>query len=158
MLQFCEGVHIRGISMQLKKYTDYSLRTLIFVGLRKDNELASIKEISEVYDISHNHLGKIVHELTRLGLLESIRGRGGGIRLSKPPEEINIGHLIRLLESDFTLLECFDSEKNHCVISPGCTLKHTLNKALHAFYKVLEEYTLDDLIQNEEELRSLMNQ
>ncbi|GGA77105.1 RrF2 family transcriptional regulator [Ornithinibacillus halotolerans] len=144
--------------MQLKKYTDYSLRVLIFVGLKPQGELASIKEISDVYDISHNHLGKIVHELTRLELLEGIRGRGGGIRLAKNPEEINIGKLIRVIERDFALLECFNTGENHCVISPGCTLKHVLNKALHSFYHVLDQYTLKDLIANEEELRSLMTQ
>jgi Rrf2 family transcriptional regulator, nitric oxide-sensitive transcriptional repressor len=142
--------------MQLKKYTDYSLRVLIFVGLKSNKELSSIKEISDVYDISHNHLGKIVHELSKLELLESVRGRNGGIRLAKRPEDINIGRLIRLLESDFKLLECFDKGTNHCVISPGCTLKHVLNKALHAFYQVLEDYSLKDLIENEQELQELM--
>ncbi|WP_249872246.1 Rrf2 family transcriptional regulator [Oceanobacillus saliphilus] len=142
--------------MQLKKYTDYALRVLIYTGTKPDKELASIKEISEVFSISQHHLGKIVFELNKMGLLETVRGRNGGIRLAKPAEEINIGLLIRRLESDFNLLECFDKETNHCVISPACTLKHTLNRALHAFFKVLEEYTLKDLIKNEEELKELM--
>jgi Rrf2 family transcriptional regulator, nitric oxide-sensitive transcriptional repressor len=143
--------------MQLKKYTDYSLRVLIFVGLKSKDDLASIKEISDVYNISHNHLGKIVHSLAKLELIESIRGRNGGIRLAKEADQINIGKLIRVLESDFTLLECFDKGTNHCVISPGCTLKHVLNKALHAFYRVLDDVTLKDLIENEEELLHLMS-
>ncbi|MEC5425034.1 Rrf2 family transcriptional regulator [Virgibacillus sp. C22-A2] len=142
--------------MNLKKYTDYALRVLIFTGMKSDGELASIREISGVYDISQHHLGKIVHELTKLELIESIRGRGGGIRLAKPPEEINVGLVVRQLENDFVLLECFDKGINHCVISPGCTLKHALNKALHAFLKVLDEYTIKDLIVNENELRELM--
>jgi len=142
--------------MQLKKYTDYSLRVLIFTGMKQEGELASIKEISEVFNISSHHLGKIVHQLSRLELLESVRGRNGGIRLAKPPEEINVGKIVRLLESDFALLECFDQGVNHCVITPACTLKHALNKALHAFFQVLEEYTIQDLIANENELRELM--
>lgn len=142
--------------MQLKKYTDYALRVLIYTGTKPNNELASIREISEVFHISQHHLGKIVFELNKMGLLETIRGRNGGIRLAKPAEEINVGLLIRRLESDFNLLECFDRGTNHCVISPACTLKHTLNKALNAFFKVLEEYTIQDLINNEEELRELM--
>ncbi|MCM3739847.1 Rrf2 family transcriptional regulator [Oceanobacillus luteolus] len=142
--------------MNLKKYTDYGLRVLLFAGLKSDGELASIKEISEVYDISTHHLGKIVHELNKLGLLETIRGRNGGIRLAKPPEEINVGLVVRQLEDDFALFECFDRGQNHCVISPGCTLKHVVNKALHAFFKVLDEYTLKDLIHNENELKELM--
>ncbi|MYL44385.1 Rrf2 family transcriptional regulator [Virgibacillus halodenitrificans] len=142
--------------MNLKKYTDYGLRVLIFTGMKKEGELASIKEISSVYNISTHHLGKIVHQLTKLELVESIRGRNGGIRLAKPADEMNVGRIVRMLESDFTILECFDKETNHCVISPGCTLKHALNKALHAFLKVLDEYTIADLIHNEEELRQLM--
>ncbi|WP_087973977.1 Rrf2 family transcriptional regulator [Oceanobacillus rekensis] len=142
--------------MQLKKYTDYALRVLIYTGTKPNNELASIKEISEVFHISQHHLGKIVFELNKMGLVETIRGRNGGLRLAKPADEINVGLLVRSLESDFTLLECFDQGTNHCVISPACTLKHTLNKALHAFFKVLEEYTIKDLIKNEEELRELM--
>jgi Rrf2 family nitric oxide-sensitive transcriptional repressor len=144
-------------SVQLKKYTDYALRVLIFTGLKKDGELASIKEISEVFEISSHHLGKVVHQLSKLELLESVRGRYGGIRLAKDPEEINVGKLVRILENDFVLLECFDKGTNHCVITPACTLKHALNKALHAFFQVLDEYTIKDLIDNEHELRALMN-
>ncbi|MHA6252489.1 RrF2 family transcriptional regulator [Oceanobacillus sp. CAU 1775] len=142
--------------MNLKKYTDYGLRVLLFAGLKSEGELTSIKEISEVFDISPHHLGKIVHELNKMGLIETIRGRNGGIRLAKPPEEINVGLVVRQLESDFVLLECFEQGEHHCVISPGCSLKHVLNRALHAFFKVLEEYTIKDLIHNEEELRELM--
>ncbi|OZU89493.1 Rrf2 family transcriptional regulator [Virgibacillus indicus] len=142
--------------MNLKKYTDYALRVLIFTGMKSDEELASIKEISEVYNISPHHLGKIVFELNKLELIETIRGRNGGIRLAKPAEEINVGIVVRLLENDFVLLECFDKGANHCVISPGCTLKHALNKALHAFFQVLDEYTIKDLINNENELKELM--
>ncbi|MBP2078569.1 Rrf2 family transcriptional regulator [Oceanobacillus polygoni] len=142
--------------MQLKKYTDYALRVLIYTGTKPNDELASIKEISEVFNISQHHLGKIVFELNKMGLLETIRGRNGGIRLAKPAAEINVGLLVRSLESDFNLLECFDKGTNHCVITPACTLKHALNKALHAFFKVLDEYTVQDLISNEEELRALM--
>ncbi|WP_339230783.1 Rrf2 family transcriptional regulator [Oceanobacillus sp. FSL K6-2867] len=142
--------------MQLKKYTDYALRVLIYTGTKPNDELASIKEISEVFNISQHHLGKIVFELNKMGLLETIRGRNGGIRLAKSASEINVGLLVRSLESDFNLLECFDKGTNHCVITPACTLKHALNKALHAFFKVLDEYTVQDLISNEEELRALM--
>jgi len=142
--------------VQLKKYTDYALRVLIFTGMKSNGELSNIKEISEVFQISQNHLGKIVHELNKLKLIETIRGRNGGFRLAKQPEEINIGLVVRVLESDTNLLECFDKEKNHCVLTPACTLKHVLNKALHSFYKVLEGYTLRDLILNERELKELM--
>ncbi|HEX6593294.1 MAG TPA: Rrf2 family transcriptional regulator [Bacillota bacterium] len=142
--------------MQLKKYTDYALRVLIFTGMKADDELASIKEISEVFSISQHHVGKVVFELNKLGLLETIRGRYGGIRLAKQPDDINVGALVRTLENDFDLLECFDPDKNHCVISPACRLKNILHEALEAFIHVLDEYTIGDLIVNDDELRKLM--
>ncbi|WP_188456181.1 Rrf2 family transcriptional regulator [Virgibacillus oceani] len=142
--------------MNLKKYTDYALRVLIFTGMKPEGELASIKEISETFSISQHHLSKIVFELNKLELLETIRGRNGGIRLAKKPEEINVGKVVRILEADTVLLECFNKETNHCVISPACKLKHVLNKALHSFFAVLEEYTIKDLIVNDHQLRELM--
>lgn len=142
--------------MNLKKYTDYGLRVLIFTAMKKEHELVSIKEISEVYGISQHHLGKIVFELNKLDLIETIRGRGGGIRLAKKPEDINIGMVVRQLEQDFVVLECFDKGANHCVISPACKLKHALNEALRAFLSVLDQYTLKDLTVNDDELLRLM--
>jgi len=142
--------------MQLKKYTDYALRVLIFTGMKRDGELASVNEISETYGISRHHLSKIVHELNKVGLIETIRGRYGGIRLAKPAEEINVGSVVRMIEQDFVLLECFDKDVNHCIISPACKLKHVLQEALSAFFAVLDQYTLDDLIVNEDELLTLM--
>ncbi|MDY0407632.1 Rrf2 family transcriptional regulator [Virgibacillus soli] len=142
--------------MQLKKYTDYALRVLIFTGMKSGDDLASIKEISEVYAISQHHLGKIVFELNKLGLIETVRGRYGGIRLAKQPEDINVGAVVRDLENDFYLLECFNKHSNHCIISPACKLKHVLHEALEAFFHVLDQYTLKDLIVNENELLELM--
>lgn len=98
--------------MQLKKYTDYALRVLIFVGSKRKGELSSIKEISEVFDISQNHLSKIVYQLGQLGLLETIRGRNGGIALAQSPEYINVGQVVRQMENDFILMECFDKDTN----------------------------------------------
>ncbi len=142
--------------MQLKKYTDYSLRVLIFAGMKSNGELTSIKEISEIFSISENHLGKIVFELNKQGLIETIRGRYGGIRLAKNPEDINVGEIVRRLEQDFDLLECFNHQSNHCIISPACRLKHALHEALEAFFHVLDQYTLKDLIINDNELLELM--
>lgn len=142
--------------MQLKKYTDYALRVLIYAGTKSNQELVSIKEISETFSISQHHLGKIVFELNQKGLIETFRGRNGGIQLALAPEDINVGTIVRDLEQDFTLLECFDRETNHCILSPACKLKHALHEALEAFFSVLDQYTLEDLIVNEEELLALM--
>ncbi|REJ09837.1 Rrf2 family transcriptional regulator [Halobacillus trueperi] len=142
--------------MRLKKYTDYALRVLIFTASKRDGELANKKEISEVFHISENHLGKIIHELNKLELIETLRGRSGGIRLAKEPADINIGNVVRAMEDDFHLLECFDCATNYCVITPACKLKGVLHEALRAFLTVLDKYTLEDLLTNKQELRALM--
>ena len=143
-------------AMQLKKYTDYALRVLILTGMKSNEERASIKEISETFSISQHHLGKIVFELNRQGLIETFRGKNGGIRLAKAPKDINVGKIVRDLEQDFDLLECFNKDTNHCILSPACKLKHVLHDALEAFFKVLDQYTLEDLIVNDKELMTLM--
>ena len=143
--------------MNLKKYTDYALRVLIFTAMKPEGELASIKEISESFNISSHHLGKIVHELNKLEYIETIRGRYGGIRLAKRAEDINVGTVVRQFEDDFVLLECFSKGKNHCAISPACELKHVLHKALQAFFEVLDQYTIKDLVINNNELLRLLN-
>ncbi|KGX85656.1 Rrf2 family transcriptional regulator [Pontibacillus litoralis] len=143
--------------MRLKKYTDYALRVLIYTGSVKGDKLASIKEISEVFHISTNHLSKIVYQLGKMELIETVRGRSGGIRLAKAPEDINIGTVVRQMEEDFLLMECFDRDTNQCVITPSCHLKHVLNEALSAFLAVLDQYTLQDILANHAELRVLMD-
>ncbi|MEW4211788.1 Rrf2 family transcriptional regulator [Priestia megaterium] len=142
--------------MRLTQYTDYSLRVLLYLGVRDNNKLSNIKEIAEAYNISKNHLMKIIHELGKLGLIETIRGRNGGIRLAQLPKDINIGKVVRQTEEDFHIVECFDHEGNFCVISPVCKLKNVLHEAMQAFIKVLDQYTLEDLIQNKDELNLLL--
>ncbi|MFA1512372.1 Rrf2 family transcriptional regulator [Priestia aryabhattai] len=142
--------------MRLTQYTDYSLRVLLYLGVRDNNKLSNIKEIAEAYNISKNHLMKIIHELGKLGLIETIRGRNGGIRLAQLPKDINIGKVVRQTEEDFHIVECFDCEGNFCIISPVCKLKSVLHEAMQAFIKVLDQYTLEDLIQNKDELNLLL--
>jgi Rrf2 family nitric oxide-sensitive transcriptional repressor len=138
--------------MRLTNYTDYSLRVLIYLAMKPDNELSNIKEIAEVYNISKNHLMKVTFELGKMNVIETIRGRNGGIRLAHSPEDINIGEIVRKTEEDFHMVECFDEDKNQCVISPACGLKHILNKALLAYFEVLDQYTLSDLVKNQHTL------
>lgn len=120
--------------------------------MKPDNELSNIKEIAEVYNISKNHLMKVTFELGKMNVIETIRGRNGGIRLAHSPEDINIGEIVRKTEEDFHMVECFDEDKNQCVISPACGLKHILNKALLAYFEVLDQYTLSDLVKNQHTL------
>lgn len=138
--------------MRLTNYTDYSLRVLIYLATKPSGELSNIKEIAESYNISKNHLMKVTFELGKMNVIETIRGRNGGIRLAHSPEDINIGQIVRRTEEDFRLVECFDDDHNQCIISPACGLKHVLNKALQAYLNVLDQYTLSDLVINQHSL------
>lgn len=138
-------------------YSDYSMRVLLYLGIKGKDQLATIQEIADSYHISKNHLMKVTYELGQLGYIETIRGRGGGIRLAKDPKEINIGQVVRQTEEDFHIVECFDKENNKCVISPACQLKHALNEALEAYLEVLDRYTLGDFLYSKEELYKLLN-
>ncbi len=131
--------------MRLTAYTDYTLRTLMYLGYNHDS-LATIQGIAEVHGISKNHLMKVVHQLGLSGMVETVRGRNGGIRLRKKPADINIGEVIRATESDFFMAECFDKENNACVYTPYCGLKGALGAATKAYLDVLNAVTLADLI------------
>lgn len=142
--------------MRLTLYTDFSLRVLIFLGSKEVGELSTVQEISDRYQISKNHLTKVVHELGKMGFVETVRGRGGGIRLKEKPENINVGELVRRTEDDFYLVECFKSEGNQCILSSVCRLKGVLHEALLAYLAVLDQYTIADFIVNKEELAAIL--
>jgi Rrf2 family nitric oxide-sensitive transcriptional repressor len=134
--------------MRLTNYTDYSLRVLIYLAAQEPSKLSNIKEIAEAYSISKNHLMKVTHELGKMGVIDTIRGRNGGIKLALAPRDINVGAIVRKTEDDFRLVECFEGNANSCLITPICGLRHALNKALMAYFEVLDQYTLADLIKN----------
>ncbi|AMO85323.1 HTH-type transcriptional repressor NsrR [Solibacillus isronensis B3W22] len=142
-------------SVRLTVYTDYSLRTLMYLGVRGRENLVTIQEIADAYQISKNHLMKVTHDLGKLGYIETIRGRGGGIRLAVEPEQINIGEVVRKTEDDFHLVECFNPEGNLCKISPECRLKFALQEALKAYLAVLDTYTLADVLVSKDILSEL---
>ncbi len=139
--------------MKLTLYTDYSLRVLIFLGAKNKGELSNIKEIAEAYKISKNHLMKVTHELGKLGYIEAVRGRNGGIRLALDPADINIGAVVRKTEDDFHIVECFAEDRNRCVITPICGLRHVFFEALQAYMAVLNRYTLADFLSDKDMLR-----
>lgn len=136
--------------MRLSSFSDYSLRVLMYLGVHAER-LATIGEIAEAYDISGNHLTKVVNHLGRLGYLETVRGKGGGIRLARPSSEIRLGELIRQTENDWALVECFATGSN-CQILPACRLPTILDAALAAMFAVLDRHTLDDLLHDPGEL------
>lgn len=143
--------------MRLTHYTDFSLRVLIFLGAINDKELVNVQDIADLYHISKHHLTKVVHHLGKLNLVETVRGRGGGIRLAKDPNEINLGWVVRQTEEDFHMVECFNRENNQCIISSVCLLKGVLNQALEAYLKTLDGYTLGNILENKEELLLQLN-
>lgn len=130
--------------MRLTVLSDYSLRVLMYVGTSPER-LVTIDEIAHAYGISDNHLMKVVQMLARNGFIETVRGRGGGMRLAKPPGEISIADVLRVTEEDFSLVECFRTA-NTCRIAPVCRLRGFLDEALTAFFDVLDRRTLADLI------------
>jgi len=138
--------------MRLTSYSDYSLRVLMYLAV-KDGEKSTITEISETYDISKEHLRKVVHNLVKENYISSSRGRSGGLFLKKLPDQINLGDVIRHTETDLTIVECFDSDSNKCILKESCKLQHVLAKALKAFLAVLDEYTLNDLLLPQHPLR-----
>jgi len=130
--------------MRLTSFTDYSLRTLIYLALQPDRR-ATIADIAGAYDISANHLMKVVHQLAMAGDVATLRGQHGGLRLARPAETINIGEVVRRTGPDMTLVACF-AEGRRCVIQDCCVLQHALSDALVAFLGVLDGYTLADLV------------
>jgi Rrf2 family transcriptional regulator, nitric oxide-sensitive transcriptional repressor len=140
--------------MRLTFLADYSLRVLMYLGARPER-LATIDEIADAYGISANHLMKVVHRLGQLGFIETQRGRGGGLRLGKLASEVTLGEVLRAVEEDFELVECFGA-KNTCRITNVCRLRHVLHRALEAYFEVLDDWTLADIIANRKALLGVL--
>ena len=140
--------------MRLTLHTDYALRLLMLLAIEPEKR-HTIEEIAQRYDISRNHLMKVTQTLAQAGFLESLRGRGGGLRLRRPPASINLGEVVRATEDSFAVVECFDPENNRCLISPVCGLRGPMEEALLAFLAVLCRYSLADLIKNPISVRKM---
>ena len=130
--------------MRLTAYTDYGLRLLMYVAMKGD-ELSTIQEVADAYGISKNHLMKVAYDLGQHGFIETVRGRSGGLKLARPPARIGLGDVVRRMEGDFTMVECFAHTSNGCRITRACRLKGVLKEALDAYMGVLDTYTLLDL-------------
>jgi Rrf2 family nitric oxide-sensitive transcriptional repressor len=132
--------------MRLLASTDFALRILILLGQDESEQATSVQTLAERLSLSRNHLHKIVQELAGIGIVRTVRGAGGGVRLAKPPREVQIGALVRALEADHALVECFRADHGCCSLDPGCRLRPMLKKARDSFYATLDAYTLADCI------------
>lgn len=135
--------------MRLTLFTDYAMRVLMHLAADPDRQ-SSVGEIARDFAISRNHLTKVVHGLARAGYIASARGRGGGIRLARPAEQIVVGEVVRRTEDGFQLFNC-----GACLIAPACGLTPVVSEALAAFLGVLDRYTLADLVAGKDAMRAL---
>jgi len=140
--------------MRLTSHSDYSLRVLIYLALNGDRR-SNASEIATRFRISRNHLVKVIHGLAKGGFLRSYQGKGGGIVLGLPPEEINLGRVVRYTEGPIQLVECFRSD-NRCVITGSCALAGMLREAADSFLAVLDRFTLADMVEKRVSLMRLL--
>jgi len=131
--------------LNLTLHSDYSLRILLYLAEHTDRPVAT-REISEAYGVSRNHLVRVVETLQLHGFVKASAGRSGGVMLGRDPESINVGEVVRRTEPNFRIVECFDPVANTCRILPACSLRGVLEQALEAFFKVLDRYSLADLV------------
>ena len=141
--------------MRLTLHTDYSLRVLMFAALKGEN-LSTIGEIAEHFDISRTHLMKVVNALGRAGYLDTVRGKKGGFRLAKKPGQIKVGAVVRDLEEDLAIVGCMQ-QSDYCPIEGTCILRGALGEATAAFLAVLDRYTLADLVKPRKSLARLLD-
>lgn len=141
--------------MQLTTHTDYALRALIALGLARPSKMTAA-EISAAYQVSENHMVKVLRNLAGAGYVETIRGKDGGVRLVTEPDQINIAQVVREMENDLGVVACLRKGGGSCTITPSCKLKGALERATESFLVTLSEYTLADILETEEPLRRLL--
>jgi len=139
--------------MRITTFTDFGLRTLIYLASLPPETLTNVQEVSKIYNVSQNHLVKVVGQLRKLGYIHTLRGKNGGIHLAKPPAEINIGEVIEQLENHLDVVDCASPA---CQLTPCCKLRHALKDAMQAFIASMKQFTLADMMINQDELAPLL--
>lgn len=143
--------------MRITNFSDYALRVLMYLALQ-GQERVTIEQVATVYGISPNHLTKVVHLLGRSGWVDTARGKGGGLRLGQPPEDIRLGEVLRVCEGSAPMVECLGDAPERCRITPACRLSFILGGAFEAFYAELNRHSLADLVRQPDSLRQLLKQ
>ena len=141
--------------MHLTIHADYGLRLLMYLGVRREG-LSTVQQVADAYEVSSHHMVKVAQNLTREGFVHAVRGRKGGLELAREPEEIRLGDVVRRMERDLALVECFDHEKDRCTLTTACRLRPVLIDALEAFLGVLDKVTLADLLVDPAPLADLL--
>jgi len=141
--------------MRLTRQTNYAIRILMYCAVNKDR-LSRIPEIAAAYSVSELFLFKILQPLVENGLVETVRGRNGGVRLGRPAENINLFDVVRVTEENFAMAECFENDATECPLVDSCGLNSALREALGAFFAVLEKHTIADLVRNRPDVRGLL--
>lgn len=141
--------------MQMTQFSNYAVRTLMYCALRP-GQVCRVRDIAGAYGISEHHLMKVVQTLGQMGIVDTLRGRGGGIRLARDPHDIVIGEVLRVTEANLNIAECFDGATNTCPLSGACRFKRALARALEAFFLVLDGYNLADFVMQPQELSALL--
>ncbi len=139
--------------MHLTKHTDLSLRVLMHLAMFRERK-STISEIAEKYNVSRNHLVKVVHKLALNGYIDSVQGRGGGITMASDPERVGVGDVVRLMEQKTEVVDCAGSD---CPLTNNCILKKALDAAMLSFMSVLDEFTVADLVGNKKQLQRLIS-
>lgn len=134
--------------MQLNQQTDFALRALILLAEEEKNNpprLLTIREIAEFHRISRNHMMKVINVLVEQNFIEAKRGKNGGLKLSRPSKDIRLGDVVRALENNWNIVECFSPQRQNCQLLPSCRLKQVFHRALNAFLQELDQCTLADI-------------
>lgn len=141
--------------MRLTRQTNYAIRILMYCAAN-DGQLSRIPEIAAAYSVSELFLFKILQPLVQHRLVETVRGRNGGVRLGRPAAEITLFDIVRVTEESFAMAECFEKDATDCPLVDSCSLNEALRKALGAFFEVLEGYSIQDLIAARPQMRDLL--
>jgi Rrf2 family iron-responsive transcriptional regulator len=142
--------------MRLTKQTNYAIRMMMYCAVERNGRLSRVQDVARAYGVSELFLFKILQPLVEAGLMESVRGRKGGVRLAKPADEITLYDVVRVTEENFAMAECFETGAAECPLVDSCALNGALYKALNAFFEVLQGYTIEDLVLARPNMRSLL--
>lgn len=143
--------HARRMIMQLSKFTDYTFRVLIYMGMNPE-KLYTVEQLADQLEVSEHHLKKVIYKLAKTEYVMSMKGRHGGIKLAVSPEEINLGEVLRLTEENLHIIQCIGTNSICSFVGEnGCKLKGIIADSTNQFIKEFSKYTLQDLVTDQSE-------